>query len=42
MLAERDTTDRYLAAFLAGPGGRDEMEGRISGVARFGVFVKLD
>ncbi|MCA8884003.1 MAG: RNB domain-containing ribonuclease, partial [Rhodobacteraceae bacterium] len=41
MLAERDTTDRYLAAYLAERVG-DELEGRISGVARFGVFVKLD
>lgn len=41
MLAERDTTDRYLAAFLADRVG-NEMAGRISGIARFGVFVKLD
>ncbi|MEM8553651.1 MAG: ribonuclease R [Pseudomonadota bacterium] len=41
MAAERDTTDRYLAAFLAERVG-DELEGRISGVARFGLFVKLD
>lgn len=41
MLAERDTTDRYLAAFLADRVG-SEFEGRISGVARFGLFVKLD
>jgi len=40
MIAERDTTDRYLAAFLADRVGA-EMEGRISGIARFGVFVKL-
>ena len=41
MMAERDTTDRYLAAFLSDRLGA-EMEGRISGIARFGVFVKLD
>ena len=41
MMAERDTTDRYLAAYLSERVG-DEMEGRINGIARFGVFVKLD
>jgi ribonuclease R len=41
MMAERDTTDRYLAAFLADRVG-SEFEGRVSGVARFGLFVKLD
>lgn len=41
MTAERDTTDRYLAAFLADRVGT-EFTGRISGIARFGVFVKLD
>ncbi|MEP5762445.1 MAG: ribonuclease R [Litoreibacter sp.] len=41
MMAERDTTDRYLAAFLADRLGT-EVAGRISGIARFGVFVKLD
>ena len=41
MMAERDTTDRYLAAFLSDRLGA-VMEGRISGIARFGVFVKLD
>ncbi len=41
MLAERDTTDRYLAAFLADRVGA-EFAGRISGIAKFGVFVKLD
>ena len=41
MMAERDTTDRYLAAYLSERIG-DEMEGRINGIARFGVFVKLD
>lgn len=41
MTAERDTTDRYLAAFLSDRIGA-EMTGRISGIAKFGVFVKLD
>jgi ribonuclease R len=41
MMAERDTTDRYLAAFLADRVG-SEFPGAIAGVARFGLFVKLD
>ncbi len=41
MIAERDTNDRYLAAYLSERMG-SEMTGRISGVQRFGVFVKLD
>ena len=41
MAAERDTTDRYLAAYLSDRLGA-EFTGRISGIARFGVFVKLD
>ena len=41
MIAERDTTDRYLAAYLSEHVG-NEFGGRISGIARFGVFVKLD
>lgn len=41
MQAERDTTDRYLAAFLADRVGA-EMVGKIAGVAGFGLFVKLD
>ncbi len=41
MMAERDTTDRYLAAFLS-ERVNSEFTGRISGVARFGAFVKLD
>lgn len=41
MVAERDTTDRYLAAFLSERVG-NEFTGRISGIARFGAFVKLD
>jgi ribonuclease R len=41
MVAERDTNDRYLAAFLADRVG-NEFAGRISGVQRFGLFVRLD
>jgi len=41
MLAERDSTDRFIAAFLADRIGA-EFPGRISGVTRFGLFVKLE
>ncbi len=41
MLAERDTTDRYLAAYLKDRVG-SSFKGRVSGVQRFGLFVKLD
>lgn len=41
MAAERDTTDRYLAAYLSERVG-NEFPGRIANVQRFGVFVKLD
>ncbi|MHA6265787.1 ribonuclease R [uncultured Aliiroseovarius sp.] len=41
MAAERDTNDRYLAAFLSERVG-NEFSGRVSGIARFGLFVKLD
>ncbi len=41
MAAERDATDRYVAAFLADRVGA-EFEGRITGVTRFGLFVRLD
>jgi ribonuclease R len=41
MEAERDTTDRYLASYLADRVG-SEIGGRISGVVSFGMFVKLD
>jgi ribonuclease R len=40
MAAERDATDRYIAAFLADHVGA-EFEGRITGVTRFGLFVRL-
>ncbi|MEN9060930.1 ribonuclease R [Ponticoccus litoralis] len=41
MMAERDTTDRYLAAYLSDRLGA-EFTGRVSGIAKFGLFVKLD
>jgi ribonuclease R len=41
MAAERDATDRYVAAFLADRVGA-EFDGRITGVTRFGLFVRLN
>ncbi len=41
MVAERDTTDRYLAAYLADRVG-SSFAGRVSGVQRFGLFVRLE
>ncbi len=41
MAAERDTVDRYLAAWLSDRVGAT-FQGRVSGVQRFGLFVKLD
>jgi ribonuclease R len=41
MAAERDATDRYVAAFLSDRVG-GEFAGRITGVTRFGLFVRLD
>jgi ribonuclease R len=41
MAAERETVDRYLAAWLSDRVGA-EFAGRISGIQRFGAFVKLD
>jgi ribonuclease R len=40
MAAERDATDRYIAAFLADRVGA-EFAGKITGVTRFGLFVRL-
>ena len=40
MAAERDATDRYVAAFLSDRVNA-EFEGRITGVTRFGLFVRL-
>lgn len=41
MAAERESTDRYLAAFMADRVGA-VFSGRVSGVTRFGLFVTLD
>jgi len=40
MAAERDAVDRFIAAWLADRVG-SEFEGRITGVTRFGLFVRL-
>ncbi len=40
MAAERDSSDRYLAAYLSDRVGA-EFDGAISGVTRFGLFVRL-
>ncbi len=40
MAAERDSNDRYIAAFMSDRVGA-EFSGRISGVTRFGLFVRL-
>jgi ribonuclease R len=41
MMAERDTTDRYLASYLSERVG-EEFTGKINGIAKFGMFIKLD
>ncbi|MFA5121273.1 ribonuclease R [Zavarzinia sp.] len=41
MAAERESTERYLAAFMADHVGAT-FTGRVSGVTRFGLFVTLD
>ena len=41
MEAERDTVDRYVAAFMADRTG-GQFEGHIAGIARAGLFVRLD
>ena len=41
MEAERDTVDRYVAAYLSDRIG-GEFSGRVAGVSRAGAFVKLD
>ena len=41
MEAERDTVDRYVAAFLAERVG-EEVEVRITGIASFGFFAQVD
>jgi len=40
MAAERDATDRYVAAYLSEREGA-EFDGRITGVTRFGLFIRL-
>ncbi|WP_019962159.1 ribonuclease R [Woodsholea maritima] len=40
MAAERDAVDRFIANWLSGRVG-GEFEGRITGVTRFGAFVRL-
>jgi ribonuclease R len=40
MAAERDATDRYVASFLSDRVGA-EFDGRITGVTRFGLFIRL-
>ena len=41
MMAERDTTDRYLASYLSERIGA-EFPARIAGIAKFGVFARLN
>jgi ribonuclease R len=41
MAAERDATARYIASFLADRVGA-EFDGRVTGVTRFGLFIRLD
>ncbi|MGD8326735.1 MAG: ribonuclease R [Sphingomonadales bacterium] len=41
MMAERDSLDRYLAAYYAHNRGK-QFEGRITGVTRFGLFIKVE
>ncbi len=41
MVAERETTDRLIAAFLADRVGA-EFDGRISGVTKSGLFIRLN
>lgn len=41
MMAERDSKDRFIAQYLEARIGA-EFKGHISGVTRFGLFVKLD
>lgn len=41
MVAERDSSDRYLAAYLSDQVG-EEFKGRITGVIKFGLFLSLE
>ena len=40
MAAERDSNDRYISAFMSDRVGA-EFDGKISGVTRFGLFIRL-
>jgi ribonuclease R len=40
MAAERDSNDRYISAYMSNRLG-GEFAGRISGVTRFGLFIRL-
>jgi ribonuclease R len=40
MAAERDSTDRYVAAFMEDRLG-ENFDARVTGVTRFGLFVRL-
>ena len=40
MAAERDSTDRYVAAFMEDRVGAT-FDARVTGVTRFGLFVRL-
>jgi ribonuclease R len=41
MAAERDAASRYIASFLSDRVGAT-FEGRVTGVTRFGLFIRLD
>ncbi len=41
MAAERDATARYISSFLADRVG-NSFDGRVTGVTRFGLFIRLD
>ncbi len=41
MMAERDTMDRYVAAYMSGREG-EVFTAKVTGVARFGLFVTLE
>jgi ribonuclease R len=41
MAAERESTDRYMAAWLADRVGA-QFNGRVAGVTRFGLFIRLE
>jgi ribonuclease R len=41
IMAEREATDRYLSAYMADRIGA-EFQGRVTGVQRFGLFIRLE